>query len=82
MARRVEVFPALGARSQYPWDEWLDGSAWELEVGVDFKANTRTFRSSAITQAKKRGGKIRTRMLRDDGRELFYVQYYEEPRDE
>ena len=54
MARRLENFPAAtGAR--YPWDEWLDGSVWQLIRGEDFTAKASTFRTNAQLQAKKRG---------------------------
>ena len=77
MARRVEKFPELVSQSRYPWDEWLDGSIWELVPGNDFKGNVRTFRSVALGQAKKRGGKVRTRHLKATETEpaRLYVQF-------
>ena len=78
MARKVDVFPEFIAANRYPWEEWLDGDVWELSLGQDIKSNPRTFRSSAITQAKQRGGKVRTRLVKtapdDPGR--LYVQFY------
>lgn len=74
MARRLEVFPAAtGAR--YPWDEWLDGSAWELIRGDDFKSKPSTFRANAQTQARKRGGRVRSRALDRAGREALVIQF-------
>jgi len=80
MARRVEKFPELESRSRYPWDEWLDGSVWELIPGEDFKGNVRTFRSVALGQAKKRGGKVQTRHLKatDTEPNRLYVQFVAE----
>lgn len=77
MARKVERFPDLPNQSRYPWDEWLDGGIWELAPGEDFKGKPATFRSVAIGQAKKRGGKAKTRLLRGkDGQpDRMYLQF-------
>ena len=66
MARKLDVFPSLSSEPRYPWDEWLDGSVWELEKGRDFNSKVPTFRANAQTQARKRGRSVRTRLL-DDG---------------
>lgn len=74
MARRLETFPAAtGAR--YPWDEWLDGAAWQLVRGDDFHAKTSTLRANAQIQAKKRGGRVRTKAVEQDGREAIVIQF-------
>jgi hypothetical protein len=78
MAQRVERFPDLPSTSRYPWNEWLDGSVWELVAGQDFKGKTSGFRSVAITHAKKRNGMVRTRVLRarDAGEpDRLYLQF-------
>ena len=41
MARRLEAFPA-SASARYPWDQWLDGSPWELVRGEDFHSKLST----------------------------------------
>lgn len=74
MARRLDEFPAA-AGSRYPWDEWLDGSVWELVPGDDFTAKPATFRSIAQAQAKKRGGRIRTKAVEMDGRDALVIQF-------
>jgi hypothetical protein len=74
MARKLDSFPnAPGSR--YPWDEWLDGSVWLLSHGEDYTAKTATFRSIASTQAKKRGGRIRTRTHDAEGRDSVVIQF-------
>lgn len=80
MARRVEQFPDLPTKSRYPWGEWMDGSVWELVPGEDFKGKPATFRSVALGQAKKRGGKVRTSLLRGtEGQpDRLYVQFIPE----
>ena len=78
MAKRVEKFPDRPSQSRYPWDEWLDGSVWELVPGEDFNGQPATFRSIAIGQAKKRGGKVRTRFIRsrgEKGADRMYIQF-------
>lgn len=76
MAQRVEAFPEL-TQSRYPWGEWLDGSVWELVIGDDFKGKPSTFRSVALAQAKKRGGRVRTRFIRgqNGASDRMYIQY-------
>ena len=78
MAQRVETFPDLPTQSRYPWDEWLDGSVWELVHGEDFDAQPSTFRSVAVAQGKKRRGRVRTRLVRGehpDQPDRMYVQF-------
>src|SRR5687767_6256275 len=77
MARRVDKFPEVVSKSIYPWDEWLDGSIWELSPGEDFKGNIRTFRSVALGQAKRRGGKVTPRHLKERGGHpaRLYIQF-------
>jgi len=77
MAHKVEQFPAVPERSKYPWNEWLDGGIWELTQGHDFKGRVTAFRSNARTQAKKRGGKVRARVLKKPNEpERLYIQFY------
>lgn len=75
MARQLEVFPSFRSEPRYPWDEWLDGSVWELEVGRDFTSKVPTFRANAQIQARKRGGAIRTRLLEDGHTRRLVVQF-------
>lgn len=74
MARRLDSFPAATG-SRYPWDEWLDGSVWELGRGDDFQAKPSTFRTNAQTQAKKRGGRVRSKAVDAGGREGVVIQF-------
>jgi len=75
MARRLESFPAATA-ARHPWDEWLDGSVWELVPGADFQAKLSTLRANAQLQAKKRGGHTRSKVVKtDDGREAVVIQF-------
>ena len=75
MARRLDNFPARPSTARYPWDEWLDGSPWELVRGDDFQAKAATFRANAQTQAKRRGGRVRSRATDVNGREAVVIQF-------
>lgn len=62
MARKLDRFPTeLLSRttSTYPWDEWLDGSVWELEAGKDFTIKAKSLRTTGQQVARARGGKLR-----------------------
>jgi hypothetical protein len=75
MARQLESFPASsGAR--YPWDEWLDGSVWELVKGEDFTSKLPTFRANAQLQARKRSGRVRSKGTESGGREAVVIQFH------
>lgn len=77
MAQRTDVFPDAAPQNLYPWDEWLDGSVWELTPGEDFKGKPATFRASALAQAARRDGKVRTRKVANaDGDERLYLQFF------
>ena len=64
MAQRVDTFDfgrhRGGAPRKYPWEEWLDGSIWELTHGKDFEPAPRVFRTMAYTRARDHGVSLRT----------------------
>jgi len=72
--RRLDRFPAA-ASSRYPWDEILNGDAWELLAGEDFSAKPPTFIANARAQAKRRGGTVRTRTIVNGDATAIVVQY-------
>jgi hypothetical protein len=75
MAQVLSEFPAVIGEAKYPWDEWLDGRPFELVPDEDFTAKVTTFIANARLQAKRRGGNVRTRILRDGERERVVIQY-------
>lgn len=75
MARKIEQFP-LAASVRYPWDEYLDGSIWELVRGEDYTAKTQTFLGNARSRAKRLGGTLRTRALRKNDSEVVVIQFH------
>ncbi len=74
MPRKLERFPAA-ATSRYPWDELLDGDAWELVSGEDFVSKPATLVTNARAQAKRRGGNVRTRLLQNGDRASVVIQF-------
>jgi len=74
MARRLDAFPEAPSQ-RYPWSEWLDGGAWELTKGQDYEARTSTIIANARSQAKRRGGNLRTRTLRTGEDEAVAIQF-------
>jgi hypothetical protein len=74
MPRKLERFPSA-ATSRYPWDELLDGDPWELVAGEDFAAKPTTLIANARSQAKRRGGTVRTRLLQNGDRASVVIQF-------
>ena len=61
MAKEIsEQWPVEGHKTKYPWDEWLNGSVWELLEGVDFPHQIQRMRVQTYVAAGKRGLKART----------------------
>jgi hypothetical protein len=73
MAQQLTAFPDFPAR--YPWGEWLNGSAWQLGKGDDYRCRTETFLHNARMQASKRGGTVRTRTIREGTHESVVIQF-------
>jgi hypothetical protein len=65
MPVKLDTFPALPSQSRYDWETLLNGDIWKLSPGADFGGKTRTFVAAARAQAKRRGGRVRTRLLED-----------------
>ena len=77
MAHRIEAFPDAPSQSVYPWEDWFDGGVWELIPGEDFRGKPATFRASAVAQAARRDGHVRTRKVSNaDGEYRLYLQFY------
>ena len=76
MATKIDAFPEAPSQNVYPWDEWLDGDVWELVPGKDFKGKPATFRASAVAQAARRNGKVRTQKIRTKDGDRIYLQFH------
>lgn len=71
MARVIRQFPdpppAGGVHGiKYPWDEWLDGKVWELEIGADFYSSRESFRHAAGEAGRRRGFQVQTAVPRGE----------------
>jgi hypothetical protein len=77
VARRVKAFPEAVRPTKYPWADWLDGEIWELKSGEDFDGKPTNFRSVALSQARNRGGRVKTHLQKlDDGSAKMYLQFF------
>lgn len=89
MAKTVDEVPAsvgTGAKAKYPWDQWLDGQAWQLEQSVvregeytegDFVVTAEKMRAYVINAARRRGLEVTTRVRHEmiDGIEVGFVVF-------
>jgi hypothetical protein len=80
MARRLDAFPVgdqpRGQR-KYPWDEWTDGSTWEIRRGEDYDVATENMRVNLHMKADSLLRKVRTRKFDDDHGEGLIFQFVE-----
>jgi hypothetical protein len=66
MAERMDTFPdGAPTRRHYPWDEWLDGTVWRLQVGDDFSAKPPSMASMARARAAAKGKRCRVSIRED-----------------
>jgi hypothetical protein len=67
MARRVERFEKYvqEAPRRYPWEQWCDGSIWEIRQGEDYDVPTENMRVNLHERAKQRVMTARTEKFRD-----------------
>jgi hypothetical protein len=79
VARRLDRFPEERDREarRYPWDEWTDGSAWEIRRGGDYDVDTENMRVNLHLKAEARGMKVRTKKVRDENGEGLVFQFYD-----
>jgi hypothetical protein len=76
MAKPLDEWPTLEREQRFPWSEWLDGRPWQLTRGEDYDSRAKTIIANARSQAKKRGGTVRTRTLNEGTeREAVVVQF-------
>ena len=74
--RKLKSFPARQRRTKYPWDQWLDGSVWELRKGSDYDIDTLSLRALAGKAAKRAGTRVRTKLIRNNRGESLVIQAY------
>jgi hypothetical protein len=64
MARRVSSFDEGQTVRRYPWDEWTDGSIWEIKQKDDYDVPTENMRVNLHERAKQIGMKVKTQIVR------------------
>jgi hypothetical protein len=79
MARRLEKFPGQpdAKRGKYPWEEWTDGSVWEIRQGEDYEVATENMRVNLHLKADSQARKVRTHKIADDRGEGLVFQFLE-----
>ena len=72
MAERVGKIPRRnhGNRSPYPWNEWFDGSVWELVQGKDFQC----LPVSMVTIVRRTGDRLRVDVVASIRGDRVYIQ--------
>lgn len=80
MARRLESFPEgrrPGAPRRYPWDDWTDGSPWEIRAAQDYDVSTENMRVNLHMRADSSGMKVRTKKIDDELGEGLVFQFFD-----
>jgi len=77
MARRLDEFPGDRRRplGKYPWQDWTDGSVWEIQRGDDYAVATENMRVNLHMKADALSTKVRTRKFQRDGDEGLVFQF-------
>ncbi len=77
MARRVDRFEkeVQEALRRYPWEQWCDGSIWEIRQGEDYDVPTENMRVNLHERAKQRVMKVRTEKFKDKPSEGLRFQF-------
>jgi hypothetical protein len=74
MAKRVDALPEKPSNyPKYPWDDWLNGEAWELHRGEDFPGEVYTFCTVVRNAAARRSLNV-TILRGEHDRNIVYVQ--------
>jgi hypothetical protein len=79
MAKRLDKFPGQTdpQRGKYPWNEWADGSVWEIRRGEDYDVATENMRVNLHLKADALARKVRTHKIADDRGEGLVFQFLE-----
>lgn len=62
-----------GRPCKYPWAEWMDGSAWFAQFGVDYECSLAGFRSMLAAKARTAGMSVETHK-QDGGLEFRFSE--------
>jgi hypothetical protein len=85
MGQRLDVFEfaprrPVGRPAKYPWDEWTDGSIWQIVRGRDYDVE-RSIQATIFSHATYTKLRVRTRCVFVDDREGLVFQFFD-PRDD
>jgi hypothetical protein len=64
-----------GRPAKYPWEEWTNGSVWEIVQGQDYDVSTENMRVNLHLRAGKEDKKVITRLAREPGPEKLLFQF-------
>lgn len=59
MARKLKSFDWTERISSYPWEDWEDGSIWEIVHGEDFTVPVKSMQAQLYIRAKSTGRRVR-----------------------
>lgn len=77
MAKKLKAFEfkSRGGRAvHYPWDEWADGSIWQVKKGEDFFCTVDSFVAGVYNKAKLIDKRVRVNPGNDD---VVTFQFYD-----
>lgn len=57
MAERIK---SVASRFVYPWQRWMDGSAWRTTQGKDFQCEPEQFRKQIVAHGHRHKIAVRT----------------------
>lgn len=79
MARKLDAFPGdqTSGPRRYPWDDWTDGSAWEIRRGEDYAVVTENMRVNLHMKAEALLMKVRTKKVADEEGEGLVFQFFD-----
>jgi hypothetical protein len=76
MAKRVDSF--FGPDEvRYPWDDWSDGSIWEIKLNQDYLISTETMRVYLHQRAKAENKEVETHKVSGDDWEGLRFKFQE-----
>ena len=71
MAERIsDITPLRGRPAMYPWEQWLDGSAWRITRGSDFDISPVSMAAIIRQRAERAGLSATCRRVGDDALEF------------
>jgi hypothetical protein len=84
MARKLDAFPddRPSTRQKYRWEEWTDGSVWEIRQGIDYDVETENMRVNLHMKADAQSQKVRTKKVRDEDGEGLVFQFLDSEEEE